>query len=594
MPTYAAPVDDLAYVLTQVLEVQRLANLPAYADLSPDFIQDFLRGAADICEGVAQPLNQPGDSEGCRWENGSVFTPQGFRQAYKAFADGGWIGLAFDPDHGGKGLPGVLAESFYEMLAGANLAFSGYIELSEAVFTAIAAHGTDAQKRLYLPKLASGEWTGAMHLTEAHAGSDLGRVRTRAEPAGDGSYRLHGSKIFITNAEHDLADNIVNLVLARLPDGPPGARGLSLFLVPKHLPDADGNPGARNAVHCASLEHKMGLRAAPTGVIVYEGAVGELVGQPHRGLQAMFTMVNDARLGVALQGLGIAEVACQNAAHYARERHQGRVPGADAGGEAQPIIGHPDVRAMLLTQRSFIDGARALGLWVAMQIDLSRLHPDPDERRRADERAALLTPVIKAHFTDRGSEAANLALQCHGGHGFIREYGIEQFVRDVRVTQLYEGTNGIQALDLVRRKLALDEGRTLAALLDEMADAAVRSRAVPAAACFGAALESALADLRRATDWMNGQVGAAPVEAAGGATDYLRLFGLVAVGWMWVRMATVSARALDAGSGDPAFHRRKLAVGRFYMDRTLPETALLARRVARGAEGIMELDAAAF
>ena len=589
MPTYTAPVDDLAYVLTEVLEVQRLANLPAYAELSPDFVRDFLRGAADICEGVAQPLNQVGDVEGCRLENGAVFTPKGFRDAYRAFADGGWIGLAFDPEHGGKGLPGVLAESFYEMLAAANLAFSGYIELSEAVFTAIAAHGTAAQKRSYLPKLASGEWTGAMHLTEAHAGSDLGRVRTRAVPAADGTYRLHGSKIFITNAEHDLADNIVNLVLARLPDGPPGPRGLSLFLVPKHMPD-----GTRNAVHCASLEHKMGLRAAPTGVIVYEGAVGELVGEPHRGLQAMFTMVNDARLGVALQGLGIAEVACQNAARYARERHQGRAPGADPRGEAQPIVDHPDVRSMLLTQRSFADGARARGLWVAMQTDLSRLHPDAEERRRADARAALLTPVVKAHFTDRGSEVANLAVQCHGGHGYIREHGIEQFVRDVRVTQLYEGTNGIQALDLVRRKLELNEGRTLDGLLDEMADSAAAARRMPAAAFFADALDRALADLRRGTAWMRDRAAAAPTDAAGGATDYLRLFGLVAVGWMWARMAVASATALERGAGDPGFHRCKLVVGRFYMARTMPETALLAARLELGADGLMDLAPEAF
>ncbi|MCC7276492.1 MAG: acyl-CoA dehydrogenase, partial [Alphaproteobacteria bacterium] len=535
MPTYVAPVDDLRYVLEDVLQVERHANLPGYAELSPGFILDFLRGAAAICEGVALPLNQSGDAEGCRWEAGTVATPRGFREAYRAFADGGWIGLAGDPAYGGKGLPGVLAESFYEMLAGANMAFSGFIELSEAVFAAIHAHGSETQKRLYLPKLAAGEWTGAMHLTEAHAGSDLGLVRTRAEPHADGGFRLHGSKIFITNAEHDLAANIVNLVLARLPDAPAGSRGLSLFVVPKYLPDADGAPGVRNAVHCLSLEHKMGLRAAPTGVIVYEGAVGHLVGAPHRGLQAMFTMVNDARLGVALQGLGIAEVACQNAARYARERRQGRLPGSpfDAGPDA--IAEHPDVRVMLLTARSFADGARALGLWVAMQIDLSRLHPDAGERRRADARAALLTPVVKAHFADRGFEAANLALQCHGGHGYIREHGIEQFVRDVRVTQVYEGTNGIQAVDLVRRKLAPDADRTVDALCEEMGEAAAAARALPEIVPFADAFEQALDDLARATTWMRRHREAEPLVAAAGATDFLRLFGLVAVGWMWVR-----------------------------------------------------------
>lgn len=587
MPSYVAPVEEFRFVLEEVLRIARYTNLPRYGELTPEFLRDFLRGAAAICEGVALPLNQSGDAEGCRWENGQVFTPKGFKEAYRAFAEGGWIGLAGDPECGGKGLPGVLAESFYEMLSSANLAFSGYIELSEAVLTAIAAHGTPEQKRLYLSKLASGEWTGAMHLTEAHAGSDLGLVRTRAEPRSDGSYRVHGSKIFITNAEHDLTVNIVNLVLARLPDAPEGSRGLSLFIVPKHLVGADGALGARNAVHCASLEHKMGLRAAPTGVINYEGAIGYLLGERHQGLRAMFTMVNDARLGVALQGLGIAEIAYQNAALYAKERRQGRAPGGGRGPD--PIIDHPDVRNMLMTMRAVTEGARALGLWVALQIDLSRLHPDAAERARADRNAALLTPVIKAHFTDRGFEVANLALQVHGGHGYIKDYGIEQFVRDVRVTQVYEGTNGIQALDLVRRKLLLAEGATLRDLIAEMSEAATRSRAFAELAAIADALESSLDDLRAASDWMQGRLDSDPIGVAAGATDYLRLFGLIAIGWMWARMAMVSADALRRGAPVAEFHRRKLRVGQFYARRMLPESRLLRERIALGGSEVMAL-----
>lgn len=590
MPSYRAPLQEYRFVVGEFLRLERFAAISAYAEVDAATLDAFLEAAARICEDVAQPLNQPGDREGCRWDKGSVTTPAGFKEAYAQFAAGGWIGLAFDPAWGGKGLPGVLAEVFAEMLAASNLAFSGYIELSEAVFSALHAHGTEAQKRIYLPKLASGAWTGAMHLTEAQAGSDLRLVRTRALRQPDGSFRLHGTKTFITNAEHDLAGNIVHLVLARIPGAPEGSAGTSLFLVPRILVDAEGRLGARNALECASIEHKMGLRAAPTGVIHYHGAQGWLVGEENRGLHAMFTMVNDARLGVALQGLSQAEVACQNAVHYARERRQGRAL-APAAGVDDPvaIIAHPDVRRMLLAMRAFTEAARGLGLWVALQIDLAARHPDAAERARAGRLASLLTPVVKAHFTDRGSEIANLALQCFGGYGYIEDTGVEQFVRDVRITQIYEGTNGIQALELVRRKLAQDGGagvREYFALVSRSIDAAAADASI---APMAQSMRAALQDLELASAWMRERAGNALADAAGGAADYLRLFGLVSLGWIWLEYARIAAPVVSKRSGDRAFHEHKLAVGRFYMRRILPEAAVLRERAMLGADDLMAL-----
>jgi acyl-CoA dehydrogenase len=590
LPHYRAPLQEYRFIANEFLRLERHAAIPGFADATGEMLDVFLEGASRICERVAQPLNQPGDIEGCRWEAGEVRTPRGFREAYARFAEGGWIGLAFDPAWGGKGLPGVLAESFAEMLASANLAFSGYIELSEAVFSAIRAHGSDAQKQLYLPKLSSGAWTGAMHLTEAQAGSDLRLVRTRAVAQPDGSYRIHGSKSFITNAEHDLAENIVNLVLARVEGAPAGSGGLSLFIVPKFLPDAAGGLGARNAVACASIEHKMGLRAAPTGVIHYEGAHGWLLGEVNRGLTAMFTMVNDARLGVALQGLSQAEVALQNAVHYARERRQGRALVPVQGGEDPvPIATHPDVRRMLLGMSTFTEAGRGLGLWVALQIDLAARHPDAAERARAERAAALLTPVIKAHFTDWGSEAANLALQCFGGYGYIRDTGVEQFVRDVRITQIYEGTNGIQSLDLVRRKLSMEAGLAAREFFALVADSITAASAGAETAQLAKPMGEALAALEQATGWMQARADGEIVEAASGATDYLRLFGLVALGWVWLDFARICAQLRERPGADRAFHERKLVLARFYMRRILPECALLQARATQGSSDLMAL-----
>ncbi|SLN75488.1 acyl-CoA dehydrogenase [Oceanibacterium hippocampi] len=596
MPEYKAPIADIRFVLEEYLEVSRYAALQGFDGLDADDIAALLEGAARICEGVAQPLNRVGDEVGCRFRDGEVTTPPGFREAYRAFAEGGWIGLALDSRYGGKGLPGVLSEAVYEVLSGANMAFSGYIELSEAVFTAIHAAGSEEQKRLYLGKLSGGEWTGAMHLTEPQAGSDLRLVRTRAEPQADGTYRITGSKTFITNAEHDLAPNIVNLVLARISGAPDGGGGLSLFIVPKYLPDENDEPGERNAVRCLSIEHKMGLRAAPTGVIAYDGATGFLVGEPNRGLAAMFVMVNDARLGVALQGLSIAEAAYQNAAAYAKERLQGRPVAGVPGGnrDAVPIVDHPDVRRMLLVMRSFTEGARALGLWVALQIDLSKRAADPAERARADRLVALLTPVIKAHFTDGGFEVADLAIQCFGGYGYIRETGIEQFLRDVRITRIYEGTNGIQALDLVRRKLTLDDGAALAEFLALVADDIAAARAIPALESEAAAVARALSDAQEAADWMRGRLPEGLLDPAGGATDFLRLFGLLAMGWTWLRVLVITERRSARRPEGDRTMRAKQMTGRFYILRMLPETDMLKRRATMGAADLMALAAEDF
>ncbi|MGE0874525.1 MAG: acyl-CoA dehydrogenase [Burkholderiales bacterium] len=592
MPTYRAPLREFRFVLQEFLRVDSHADVPGYADLQGGTLDALLEGAARIAEGVAQPLNRSGDAQGCRWHAGEVQTPAGFRDAYRQYAEGGWIGLALDPAFGGKGLPAVASEACYEILSAANMAFSGYIELSEAVFSAIHAHGSPAQRARWLPKLAAGEWTGAMHLTEAHAGSDLRLVRTRALPQPDGSYRLHGSKCFITNAEHDLAPNIVNVVLARIAGAPEGSAGLSLFIAPKFHVDDAGRIGGRNALQCASIEHKMGLRAAPTGVIAYDGAHAELLGDPGKGLRAMFAMVNDARLGVALQGLGQAEVACQNAVHYARERRQGRAlaPAADTPDPVE-IAAHPDVRRMLMTMRAFTEAARGLGLRVALQIDLAARHPDAGLRARAERYCALMTPVIKAHFTDQGVECADLALQCFGGYGYIADTGVEQFLRDARITRIYEGTNGIQALDLVRRKLTLSGGEAVREFLAGVADTAARGRALPALAPLADALWRALADLEAATRWMQQRAASDVVDAAGGASDYLRLFGLVALAEVWLAYARIADAALKAGTAERGYYERKLALARFYVQRVLPETAVLRQRAMQPAADLMTLAA---
>ncbi len=584
MQIWRAPVDDYRLLLLDLLELPRWRELPGYAEVEPGLIDEFLRSAAKLCEQQLLPLNAAGDAEGCRLDAGRVVTPAGFRAAWRAFADGGWLCVAAEPAHGGQHLPGPMAELLAEMLVSANFSFSGYVDLSEGAFAAIRAHGSDAQRALILPRIASGRWAGAMHLTEADAGSDLGLLRTRALPQADGSFRLVGSKQFITAADHDLCENVIGLALARIEGAPPGSAGLSLFIVPNREIGADGALGERNAVGYTGLEHKMGLRAAATGSLRYDGARAELLGAREQGLRAIFTMVNDTRLGVALQGLGVAEAAGQSALAYARERRQGRAPGHRGGGAADPIIDHPDVQRMLLAIRSFVDGARALAMRVALDIDLGHRHPDAERRRRARDRVGLLTPVLKAYFTDTGHECANLALQCFGGCGYVRDTGIEQYVRDVRVTQIYEGTNGIQALDLVGRKLALREGAVLADWFADMRGQAAQAEAAGAKR-LARGLATALARLERATALIERWRDRDPTKLAAAATDYLRLFALAAMAGAWCGLATVCRRRLADGQGAAAAarYRAKLAAGEAFADWRLPETALCLERIRRAA-----------
>lgn len=617
MPSYTPPLAEYEFVVRHFLRLgtpdSRHDQMAGYARSDLELLPDFLRAASQLCTGVVQPLNQLGDKQACRWIDGAVQTPDGFKEAYAEVARGGWVGLNFPPRHGGQGLPGVFSQIFSEMLCSANMAFSGYVELSEAVMAALLAYGSPEQQRTYLEPLVAGRWTGAMHLTEPQAGSDLRLIAVRAEAAADGSYRLLGSKTFITNAEHDLAENIVHLVLARVPGQPEGSRGLSVFIVPKYLPDPHGNPGVRNAVKCISIEHKLGLRAAPTGVIEYDGAQGFLLGNLNEGMKVMFTTVNDARLGVAIQGLAQAEVACQNAVHYAQDRRQGAALAGHtvAGGPrraASPIAiaEHADVRRMLLGMRAFTEAARGLTLWLALQIDASHQHPDPLQRQQAEQLVALLTPVAKAHLTDEGFAATSEALQCHGGYGYVQETGVDQFMRDVRITQIYEGTNGIQALELVRRKIGMDGGAAVEAFVALVREALEDARAelphqaevarppeADALHDLQQAMAAALEDMGHAIAWHQAEYERNPTNSAAGAADLLRLMGIVALGWVWLRYAVAARRALSVADGDSGFFRRKLVLARFYARRVLPQTHHLRERTQLGADDLMSLQSEA-
>jgi butyryl-CoA dehydrogenase len=591
MPFYQAPLRDMQFALYEMSDLAALRALPGCDELSPDAIDPVLEAAGIFCAEVLFPLNRSGDEEGCHFENGVVRTPKGFPQAYRAFCEGGWTALGCDPAYGGQGLPNSIGVLVQEMICSSNLSFGMYPGLGHGAYAALARHGSEELRARYLPKLVSGEWAGTMCLTEPQCGTDLGLIRTRAEPAGDGSFRLTGTKIFISGGEHDLTDNILHLVLARLPDAPSGTRGISLFLVPKFLPGEDGRPGARNGVTCGAIEHKMGIKASSTCVMNFDAASGWLVGEPHRGLAAMFTMMNEARLGVAIQGLGLAEVSYQNAVAYARERLQGRAPGGPHNeGPADPILVHPDVRRMLLTMRAMAEGCRVLGLWTALQQDIATSHPDAARRQEADDFVALLTPVVKALFTDMGWESTATGMQVLGGHGYIREWGMEQYVRDARITQIYEGTNGIQALDLVGRKMSVHAGRYLRRFFHPLSewigahadDASLAEFVQPLAKSFGR-LQQVTAELAR-------RGAADPAEAAAGATEYLRLFGLTALAWVWARAAE---RSLPRAEGD-AFYRAKLATARFYMQKILPQTGALAASILAGGATMRQFEAAAF
>lgn len=608
MATYQPPLDEMRFLLEEVLDAAQVTAWPGGEDATADTLNAVLEEAGRLCREVLHPLNLPGDIEGCHWRDGTVTTPAGFRDAYRIYADGGWTGLACDPAWGGQGLPEFLNFMVEEMICSANLAFGITPGLSRGAYNALRLHAAPELQRLTLPHLVSGRWTGTMCLTEPQAGTDLGLVRTRAEPGADGIYRITGSKIFISAGEHDLADNILHLVLARLPGAPAGVRGISLFLVPKFLIlDEEGSLGERNAVHCTGIEHKMGIHASPTCTLSFDGARGWLVGAPNRGLAAMFTMMNEARLAVGIQGLGIAEIATQNALAYARERLQGRAltrsaaPGATSR-PADPLTVHADIRRMLLTMRALTEGGRALALWVGLALDRQHRHPDAAARAEAADLVALLTPVVKAGLTDAGSEVANLALQIYGGHGYIRDHGIEQMIRDARIAQVYEGTNGVQALDLVGRKLPQDMGRLLrrffhplATMLEAPPPAGTETD--PATAANYAALGKAFGRLQQATVTLAERGLKDPNEAAAVATDYLRLFFLVALGEMWLRLAMVAAAALPAAllpeTGEPArarFLRAKLATARFFFARILPQTGTLAAVIQAGAGPVMGED----
>ncbi len=593
MPRYQAPLADIRFVLEDLLRVEQLATLPGYEDATPDLIFPVIAEGARLCEEVLFPLNQSGDAEGCRLEKGRVFTPAGFPAAYRAYIEGGWTRLACAPEDGGMGLPELVYFVMEEMVSSANLAFGIYPGLSRGVYNAVRRHGEESLKRRVLPRLADGSWAGTMCLTEPQAGTDLGLVRTRAEPDGAGGYRITGTKIFISAGDHDLTENILHLVLARLPDAPGGSHGISLFLVPKiQVRDDQGTLGTANAVSCGGLEHKMGIRGSSTCVLNFDGAAGWLVGQPHKGLPAMFTMMNAARLAVGLQGLGLAEVAYQHALAYARDRLQGRaLKGARYPNRpADPLIVHPDIRRMLLTMKAYNEGGRALAYWIGLHLDHEAHHPDLRTRQAAGELVALLIPVLKALLTDLGFEVANLALQIHGGHGYIQDNGIEQYVRDARITQVYEGTNGIQALDLVGRKLPQATGRLLrhfchplAAELEELG----RDGADPVLAALAAPLAKAFGRFQQATVTIAIRGLADPDEAAAAASDYLRLFGLVALGALWLRMARVAQEKLAAGATNPLY-RGKLDTARFFMAKLLPQTGALFAAIQAGAAVVMD------
>jgi len=597
MPVYKAPVEDTLFVLNDVLGLEKYHNLPGFAEATPDMIEAISGEAARISEEVFFPLNLPGDQEGCtRHADGSVTPPKGFKQAYDQYCEGGWSGLSVAEEFGGQGLPYVLHSAVGEYMSSANMALMMYPGLTNGAVAAILVHGSDAQKSTYVPNMVSGKWSGTMNLTEPHCGTDLGLLRTKAVPQPDGSYKISGQKIFISAGEHDMTENIIHLVLARIEGAPEGTKGISLFIVPKFMVNADGSVGARNGVSCGAIEHKMGIHGNATCVINHDEATGYLIGAENRGLAAMFVMMNEARLGVGLQGLAISEAAYQSAAHYARERIQGRsLTGPKAPDKkADPIIVHADVRRTLMQIRSINEAGRAFLLYTALQSDIAHRSPDEAERQKADDILSIMTPILKGVMTDRGFENAVQAQQMFGGHGYIEENGMSQYVRDARITMLYEGANGVQAMDLVGRKLAANGGRAVMAVFKEIGDFCEENRAEERLAPFTKALKKGLNDLQASTMWFMSNAMAKPDNAGAGATDYMHLFGTVILGFMWGKSAKAAYERLDAGDARSDFLNNKLVTARFFMDRMMPETALRKARIETGADSVMALDAAAF
>ena len=595
MVSYTAPLDDIRFLLYDLLDYEeQVAKLPGFEEAARDLVDAVLEEGAKFCENELLPLNQPGDEEGCSFENGVVRTPKGFKELYGTFCEGGWNGLSLSAEHGGQGLPKTLQFVMTELICSTNVSFGMYPGLTHGACNALELHGSDEQKAAFLPNMIHGRWTGTMCLTEPQCGTDLGLIRTKAEPVGDGKYKITGTKIFISAGEHDMSENIVHLVLAKLPDAPEGSKGISLFIVPKFLVKEDGSLGARNGVACGSIEHKMGIKASSTCVMNFDEAEGTLVGEAHSGMAKMFTMMNVARLDVGIQGLGLAETAYQSAAAYAKERLQGRSLAGPQHPDkvADPIIVHPDVRKNLLTMRALNEGSRALAFWVAMAVDIAEKHPDAARRQEADDLVALMTPIIKSFFTDVGFETANLGMQVFGGHGYIREWGMEQLVRDARIAQLYEGTNGIQALDLVGRKLGQNMGRLLRRFFHPVQAFIEENQTEAELAEFVAPLAKALSRLQQSTLWIAQQGMKDPEEAGAAATDYLNLFAYTALAYMWVRMAKVSLA--QAGGDNAAFHEAKLATARFFFQRLLPKSSGHFSAIMAGKAPLMEMKEAAF
>ena len=592
MPSYTAPVKDTQFILHVVLKVTA-SGIPGYADLEADFTGAVLEEAGKICSEVLAPLNAIGDREGCQIENGIVRTPTGFKAAFDQVREGGWTALDMPEEFGGQGLPHIMGTAVGEFFSAANQAFTMYQGLTHGAASAILAHGTQDQKETYLPKMTSCEWTGTMNLTEPHCGTDLGMMRTKAMPQGDGTYKISGQKIFISAGEHDMAGNIIHLVLAKIAGGPEGIKGVSLFIVPKFLVNADGSLGARNGVSCGKIEEKMGIHGNSTCVMNYDEATGFLLGEEHKGMRAMFTMMNEARLGVGMQGLAQADAAYQNALSYAKDRLQGRdVTGVkNPNGPADPLIVHPDIRRSLMDQKSFIEGARAFMLWGAGKIDRAQRNEDA----AADGLISLLTPIIKGFLTDEGYEMTVKAQQVYGGHGYIEEWGMSQFTRDARIAMIYEGANGVQALDLVGRKLAQDGGKHVMAFFDLVkgfikeneGDESLKKD-------FLDPLKAASKDLQAAGMFFMQNGMKNPNAALAGSYDFMHMFGHVCLGLMWAMMAKASSEALSSGTSDVTFHETKLATGRYYMARRLPATSLHLTRINSGGDTVMALDAANF
>ncbi|MEP6966839.1 MAG: acyl-CoA dehydrogenase C-terminal domain-containing protein [Pseudomonadota bacterium] len=593
--TYQPPVREHLFLLRDVLAIDRYAALPAFADTSMDVVEQILDEAARYCAEVLAPLNAVGDKQGCAWRpDGAVTTPDGFKEAYRALVEGGWPALGAAPEWGGQGLPAVVGLAFSEMSSSANMAFSMYPGLTHGAYSAIFHGGSEAQKALYLPPLASGRWGGTMNLTEPQCGTDLGLLRTKAVPAPDGSYRISGQKIWISGGEHDLTENIVHLVLARIEGAPAGTRGISLFIVPKFIPGPDGAPGARNGVACAGLEEKMGIHGNATCVMAYDEAVGWLVGEENRGLALMFVMMNEARLGVGLQGLAQGEAAYQAAAAFARERLQGRslTGPKNAEGPADPILVHPDVRRMLLDARAVLEAGRAFLFWTALHGDLAG-HPDEAVRQKAKDYMGLMTPVLKAYLTDRGFAICSDAMQICGGAGFTEHLPVSQYLRDSRIALIYEGANGVQALDLVGRKLAADGGRAVMTFFAEI-DAFVDAQAADEALTpFTEALAAAKAQLQEGTMWLMQNGLANPDNAGAASTDYLHLFALTGLTYMWTLMAKAANGRIAGGDGD-AFFANKLIAGRYFIERVLPDAAARLAKLTSGSATLMAYPAAAF